>query len=273
MLGVMGVLKSFTDELRKVQAEREAQLFLEVLRRRLGDLTFGDLTALLISPLGKKLAALKVSESFTAAPASAGAPASAAAPVAEKTSSKKSSLAKAKAAKPPKAREPKATKPTKAVKATKPTKAVKAPKPTKPVKATKPTKAVKAPKTAQAPKAPKTTAVNKTTKAPASVKPATTLSSAAEGHKVAAPAPLTPPQASATGPRKGSAPSEESRIAFDQSIVAALHEAGDWTAATELRAKVGGTRDQIWLGLRRLTAEGMITRIGEREATRYKLVG
>jgi hypothetical protein len=76
MLGVMGVLKSFTDELRKVQAEREAQLLLEVLRRRLGDLTFGDLTALLISPLGKKLAALKVSESFVAA-----APASAAAPV------------------------------------------------------------------------------------------------------------------------------------------------------------------------------------------------
>ncbi|MBK8265650.1 MAG: hypothetical protein IPK80_30510 [Nannocystis sp.] len=257
----MGVLKSFTDELRKVQAEREAQLLLEVLRRRLGDLTFGDLTALLISPLGKKLAALKVSESFVAA-----APASAAAPVAEKTSSKKSSLAKAKATatstatKPPKAREPKATKPTKTVKATKPTKTV---------KATKPTKAVKAPKTAQAPKAPKTTAVNKTTKVPASAKPATTLSSAAE-HKVAAPA---PPQASATGPRKGSAPSEESRIAYDQSIVAALREAGDWTAATELRAKVGGTRDQIWLGLRRLTAEGMITRIGEREATRYKLAG
>jgi uncharacterized membrane protein len=258
MLGVMGVLKSFTDELRKVQAEREAQLLLEVLRRRLGDLTFGDLTALLISPLGKKLAALKVSESFVAA-----APASAAAPVAEKTSSKKSSLAKAKAkakakaAKPTKAREAKATKPTKAV---------------KPPKATKPTKAAKAPKTAQAPKAPKTTAAKKTTKAPASAKPATTLSSAAE-HKVAAPAPLTPPQASATGPRKGSAPSEESRIAYDQSIVAALREAGDWTAATELRAKVGGTRDQIWLGLRRLTAEGMITRIGEREATRYKLAG
>jgi hypothetical protein len=106
MLGVMGVLKFFTDELRKVQAEREAQLLLEVLRRRLGDLTFGDLTALLISPLGKKLAALKVSESFVAA-----APASAAAPVVEKTSSKKSSLAKAKAAKPPKAREPKARSP------------------------------------------------------------------------------------------------------------------------------------------------------------------
>jgi outer membrane biosynthesis protein TonB len=253
MLGVMGVLKFFTDELRKVQAEREAQLLLEVLRRRLGDLTFGDLTALLISPLGKKLAALKVSESFVAA-----APASAAAPVAEKTSSKKSSLAKAKAAKPPKAREPKATKPTKTVKATKPTKAVKAPKPTKAVKATK---------TVQAPKAPKTTAVNKTTKAPASAKPATTLSSAAE-HKVAALA-----QASATGPRKGAAPSQESRIAYDQSIVAALREAGDWTAATELRAKVGGTGEQIWLGLRRLTAEGMITRIGERDATRYKLVG
>jgi outer membrane biosynthesis protein TonB len=262
MLGVMGVLKSFTDELRKVQAEREAQLLLEVLRRRLGDLTFGDLTALLISPLGKKLAALKVSESFVAA-----APASAAAPVvveetrtppkapkAEKTSSKKSSLAKAKAkaAKPHKTREAKAAKPPKAV---------------KPPKATKP------PKAAKAPKAPKTTAAKKTTKAPASVKPATTLSSAAEGHKVAAPAPLTPPQASATGPRKGSAPSEESRIAYDQSIVAALREAGDWTAATELRAKVGGTRDQIWLGLRRLTAEGMITRIGEREATRYKLAG
>jgi outer membrane biosynthesis protein TonB len=263
MLGVMGVLKSFTDELRKVQAEREAQLLLEVLRRRLGDLTFGDLTALLISPLGKKLAALKVSESFVAA-----APASAAAPVvveetrtppkakAEKTSSKKSSLAKAKAkaAKPHKTREAKAAKPPKAV---------------KPPKATKPPKAAKA---AKAPKAPKTTVAKKTTKAPASAKPATTLSSAAE-HKVAAPAPLTPPQASATGPRKGSAQSEESRIAFDQSIVAALHEAGDWTAATELRAKVGGTRDQIWLGLRRLTAEGMITRIGEREATRYKLAG
>jgi hypothetical protein len=194
-----------------------------------------------------------VSESFVAA-----APASAAAPVAEKTSSKKSSLAKAKAkakaAKPPKAREPKATKPTKAV------------------KAPKPTKAVKATKTVQAPKAPKTTAVNKTTKAPASAKPATTLSSAAE-HKVAAPAPLTPPQASATGPRNGAAPSQESRIAYDQSIVAALREAGDWTAATELRAKVGGTGEQIWLGLRRLTAEGMITRIGERDATRYKLVG
>jgi hypothetical protein len=147
------------------------------------------------------------------------------------------------------------------VKATKPTKAAKA------VKAMKPTEAVKAPKT------PRTTAVNKTTKAPASAKPATTPISATEGHKVAAPAPLTPPQASATGPRKGSAQSEESRIAYDQSIVAALRGAGDWTAATELRAKVGGTREQIWLGLRRLTAEGTITRIGEREATRYKLVG
>jgi hypothetical protein len=260
MLGVMGVLKSFTDELRKVQAEREAQLLLEVLRRRLGDLTFGDLTALLISPLGKKLAALKVSESFVAA-----APASAAAPVVEETSSKAPKSKPREGEGEPREGEGEGAKPhkTQEAKATKPTKAVKAPKPTKAPKATK---------TVQAPKAPKTTVVNKTTKAPASAKPATTLSSAAE-HKVAAPAPLTPPQASATGPRKGSAPSQESRIAYDQSIVAALREAGDWTAATELRAKVGGTRDQIWLGLRRLTAEGMITRIGEREATRYKLVG
>ena len=74
MLGLMGILKSFTDELRKVQAEREAQLLLEVLRRRLGDLTFGDLAALLTSPLGKSLAAVKVSEAFAAAPVSAAAP-------------------------------------------------------------------------------------------------------------------------------------------------------------------------------------------------------
>jgi hypothetical protein len=133
MLGAMGILKSFTDELRKVQAEREAQLLLEVLRRRLGDLTFGDLAALITSPLGKKLAAVKVSEAFAVATASAPTvvttPAveetrtSPADPKAAKTSSKKASKssrakpdrkAKGKAAKPSNPREPKAAKAPKA---------------------------------------------------------------------------------------------------------------------------------------------------------------
>lgn len=60
----MGVLKTFTDELRRVQAERETQDLLEVLRRKIDVLTFGDLAGLITSALGKKLAAVKVSALF-----------------------------------------------------------------------------------------------------------------------------------------------------------------------------------------------------------------
>ncbi|MBK8265157.1 MAG: hypothetical protein IPK80_27985 [Nannocystis sp.] len=259
----MGILKSFTDELRKVQAEREAQLLLEVLRRRLGDLTFGDLAALITSPLGKKLAVVKVSEAFTVAttsaptvvttPAAEGTRTSPAAPKAAKTSSKKASKssrvksdrkAKGKAAKPSNPREPKAAKAPKAERSAK--------------KSTK-----------------KTAAKKTTTKALASAKPATTPattpSSAAEGRKGAAAASITPSQA--TGPREVSARTAAGRIAYDDSIVAALRETGDWISGTALRAKVGGSRDQLRFGLSRLATEGMITRIGERDATRYKLSG
>jgi outer membrane biosynthesis protein TonB len=255
MLGAMGILKSFTDELRKVQAEREAQLLLEVLRRRLGDLTFGDLAALITSPLGKKLASVKVSEAFAVATASAPTVVttpgveetrtSPVAPKAAKSSSKKASKssrakpdrkAKGKAAKPSNPREPKAAKAERSAK-----------------------------------KSTKKTAEKKTTKALASAKPATTPSSAAEGRKGAAAASTTPPQA--TGPREVSARTAAGRIAYDDSIVAALREAGDWISGTALRAKVGGSRDQLRFGLSRLATEGMITRIGERDATRYKLIG
>ncbi|MBK8260002.1 MAG: hypothetical protein IPK80_01540 [Nannocystis sp.] len=254
----MGTLKSFTDELRKVQAEREAQLLLEVLRRRLGDLTFGDLAALITSPLGKKLAVVKVSEAFAVATASAPTvvttPAveetrtSPAAPKAAKTSSKKAS--KSSRAKPDRKAKGKAVKPSN---------------PREP-------KAAKAPKAERsAKKSTKKTAAKKTTKALASTKPATTPNSAAEGRKDAAAASITPPQA--TGPREVSARTAEGRIAYGNSIVAALREAGDWISGTALRAKVGGSSDQLRLGLSRLAAEGMITRIGERDATRYKLSG
>jgi hypothetical protein len=259
MLGAVGIFKSFTDELRKVQAEREAQLLLEVLRRRLGDLTFGDLAALIISPLGKKLASVKVSEAFAVATASAAAPVvtthaveelrtSPADPRSAKTSSKKASKsngakpdrkAKGKAAKPSNAREPKVAKAPKAERSAK--------------------------------KSTKKTAARKTTKALASAKPATTPSSTAEGRKGAAAALITPPQA--TGPREVSARTAEGRIAYDNSIVATMREAGDWISGTALRAKVGGSRDQLRFGLSRLAAKGMITRIGERDATRYKLIG
>jgi hypothetical protein len=239
MLGAVGILKSFTDELRKVQAEREAQLLLEVLRRRLGELTFGDLAALITSPLGKKLAVVKVSEAFAAATASAGVPVvttpSPVAPRAAKTSSKKASKSngakpdrKGKAVKPSKAREPKVAKVAKAAKAER-----------------------------SAKRSTKKTAAKRTTKALASAKPATTPSSAAEGRKGA----------------EVSARTKEGRIAYDNSIVAAMREAGDWISGTALRAQVGGSRDQLRFGLSRLAAKGMITRIGERDATRYKLTG
>jgi hypothetical protein len=110
MLGAVGILKSFTDELRKVQAEREAQLLLEVLRRRLGELTFGDLAALITSPLGKKLAAVRVSEAFAAGTASAAVPVVTTPSVAEPRTSPVAPRAA-------KAREPQVAKAAKATKA------------------------------------------------------------------------------------------------------------------------------------------------------------
>ena len=218
MIGCMDVLKSVADEFRKIQAEREGQLLLEVLRR-LCDLTFGDLATLMASPLGKKLASVKLSEAFVAMPEKAPAPVSPA-PVGQSAGAAPAS-------------------PTKSKRKTR-AKAGRKPK----VKAKTRSKTTRS-------------ATKSAKKVPAKKASKTRASTAA------------PPRHPATA--KVSARSEEGRVAYDQAILAVLRELGDWASSTALRARVGGSKDQLWFAGRRRAKEGKLVRMGERDKTRYRL--
>ncbi len=65
----------------------------------------------------------------------------------------------------------------------------------------------------------------------------------------------------------------EGRKAYDTAILSTLRAAGDWVKMSDVQKAVGGTEDQVRIGLRRLTEGGSIERTGERQTTRYKLVG
>lgn len=65
----------------------------------------------------------------------------------------------------------------------------------------------------------------------------------------------------------------EGRKAYDTAILNTLRVAGDWVTMSDVQQKVGGSEEQVRIGLRRLMEGGSIERIGERQATRYKLAG
>lgn len=326
MLGIlafMGILKTVTDELRRVQAERALQDLLEVVRRQIDVLTFGDLAGLVSSPLGKQLAAVKLSAAFgpppdpeaaaTSMPAGAGA-AVAAVPAASKMTRRaagKKTARKGKAKTNVKAKS--ASSSTAKRTSTKSRASTKRGRPAKAKKAasTKTTAASSAP--ARGAVLAKETAVLRVLAAsetPLTIREvlgaaklslsqasrtlqrlvaagkiqmigpknrptyALTQGTAAEASEptLTSPAAGPTPTTSKARPLEVTARTLAGRAAYDGAILAALRDAGDWTAATDLRAKVGGSSDQLRFGLGRLAAAGKLTKTGERGNTRYKSI-
>jgi len=61
----MGLLENLQSDLRRAQADQEGSLLVQVLRRRINELTFGDLRQILNNRIGEGLLARRVSDLFT----------------------------------------------------------------------------------------------------------------------------------------------------------------------------------------------------------------
>lgn len=58
---------------------------------------------------------------------------------------------------------------------------------------------------------------------------------------------------------------------YELAVLAAVREALDWVAASDVRPRVGGNAESLRLALKRLTERKAIVRKGERSQTRYKI--
>ena len=315
MLGPMGILKTFTDELRRVQAERETQDLLEVLRRRLDTLTFGELAGLVTSTLGKGLATVKISALLAPAASRAEAP-SAPRPL-DRLEEAPPKPAGKKAAKKSKAtrkgKTPAAASNGKTPKAKKAAAKKKAAKSKPPTKAKKTVAKKKAAATSRVPVAANAAKDQAVLRAIAAAKEPLGIQGIVSAAKLsqsqanrtlrrlidAGTVRMVGPKQRATytlaqgtaGKAAESKPAPASaegttnagpgvtgrtaagREAYDEAILSTLRDTGDWTAASDLRATVGGTSEQLRIGLGRLVSAGKIVKTGDRSRTRYKLTG
>lgn len=63
------------------------------------------------------------------------------------------------------------------------------------------------------------------------------------------------------------------RAQYDASVLEQLKQADGWIGASQLRAIVGGSDNQIRIALHRLVSAGQVIRRGERNSTEYRLSG
>ena len=85
-----------------------------------------------------------------------------------------------------------------------------------------------------------------------------------------------PEEASAPAPAKRGRPEGvsartlEGRAQFDAAVMRVLEQADGWIGASQLRAQVGGSDNQVRIALHRLVGAGQVSRRGERNSTEYR---
>lgn len=87
-----------------------------------------------------------------------------------------------------------------------------------------------------------------------------------------------PAEASARANRSGrpqvvSARTLAGRAHYDAAVLEQLQQANAWIGASQLRAILGGSDNQIRIALHRLVSAGQVVRRGERNSTEYRLSG
>jgi predicted transcriptional regulator len=80
-----------------------------------------------------------------------------------------------------------------------------------------------------------------------------------------------PPPSKRGRPPVVSARTLEGRAHYDAQVMSLLQQTNGWIGASQLRAHVGGSDNQVRIALHRLVASGQVTRRGERNSTEYRL--
>lgn len=91
----------------------------------------------------------------------------------------------------------------------------------------------------------------------------------------AAPAPVEPAASPPKRTKKEevSARTLEGRAQYHSTVLGILKSVADWIGASQLRAQVGGSDNQIRIALHRLMESGQVSRRGERNSTEYRFTG
>ncbi|MDC0715859.1 hypothetical protein [Nannocystis bainbridge] len=80
-----------------------------------------------------------------------------------------------------------------------------------------------------------------------------------------------PPPSKRGRPPVVSARTLEGRAHYDAAVMNLLQQTTGWIGASQLRAHVGGSDNQVRIALHRLVASGQVARRGERNSTEYKI--
>lgn len=227
----MGFLQNIHKALQDLLAAQQRAALMQILRQQAGTMTFEDLRQFLSSPMGKGFASTRLSEVFGG-------------PTIEPKSSP----------------------------------------PASPEAATE-TKSGATRRKRNAAKRKRNAGGTDQTKAPGRTKRRAKVKRATKklGAKVDSNRSVRPP-ASTEGATGAATPSVEKRSPpgispakraemdrYEVAVLAAVREAGDWVAASDVRPRVGGNAESLRLAFKRLTERKAIMRRGERSQTRYKI--
>lgn len=80
-----------------------------------------------------------------------------------------------------------------------------------------------------------------------------------------------PPPSKRGRPPVVSARTLEGRAHYDAAVMNLLQQTNGWIGASQLRAHVGGSDNQVRIALHRLVASGQVSRRGERNSTEYRV--
>lgn len=80
-----------------------------------------------------------------------------------------------------------------------------------------------------------------------------------------------PPPVKRGRPQAVSARTLAGRAQYDAAVMSLLQQTNGWIGASQLRAHVGGSDNQVRIALHRLVASGQVTRRGERNSTEYRI--
>lgn len=246
----MGFLEVFKANLQQLQVESQRELVIQVLRARIGEMTFDDLQTLLASPLGHGLGKMRIGE-VLAVETSAATP-----PTRPRAKAKK---------KRTKAQKPRTAKAGGRATARRDLR----------------TDALATLQSASAPlnlrELVEALGADRRT-----VRKALAVLVAQGSIVTAGRAPKLrysiseKPQRAARTPRakkagRVSGRTTEGRATYEAAVLAALRDKGEHTPLNVLIKETGGTDNQLRAALRRLIAEGKVDRTGERDRTRYSV--
>jgi hypothetical protein len=256
----MGFIEDFKADLQQLQVESQRDLVVQVLRSRVGEMTFDELRALLSSPLGRGLGSTRVGEVLAV-----GTPPSTQQPVAP-TKAKVTAKAKKGRAKARKKRPTKAGRVAAVRKDLRPDVLARLQSASKPLNLRELVEALGAdPRTIR--KALEGLLAEGSIVASGRV-PKLRYAAAEKPQKAA-----RAPRAKKAGRQKAAVTGRTvaGKAAYEAAVLAALRDAGERAPISALIEKTGGTDNQLRAALHRLIAAGKVDRVGERDRTRYSL--